>query len=1141
MKNKRKNNVFLFGKIACMMLLGSSVIPQRVFAETTIVQQNQVTIKGVVTDSSGEPLIGVSVSIKGTGTGTMTGIDGDYTLKIPEGNHLIEFSYVGYQKQEINPKGKTTIDVILNEDDQMLQEVVVVGYGVQKKINLTGSVAAVDAGKLENRATPSLASSLSGLSTGVNVVQSSGEPGSEDVKFSIRGSNSFLGGSPMILVDGSQATMDSVNPDDVESVTFLKDGASAAIYGSRGANGIILITTKRGRGDTPPKITYSNLFASQKAQSKWKLMSDMPTWMSWHNQAQLNNNPTMAESDLWFSQSLIDTWAAANGNPNGTDNGFNIPNWMAYPNTDWAQEIFKSSFFQKHNLSVSGGSKNSSYLLSLGFQDNPGTFENTAQKRYNIRANVETKIADLITFGTQTYATKTTKDAGDTESAFKFLAQAYPGMNAKIDGKYGASEDPNMASMNNILRRVALKGGEKSQTAINTTWYAKGDIWNGISAETRFNYQTLQDDERLYDNDVPAYRFRNGTTTPVEGIGDITKAIASNKYTKTENYLLNFLLHYNNTFGDHGITGLAGYEQTYWKKWGFDASRQGLVDWSVPDLTSATNMNSIGGTALVDYAMISYFGRINYDYKSKYLFEANYRADASSMYAPGNRWGYFPSFSAGWRVSEEDFFKNTIAPITKIEDLKLRVSWGKLGNVFKDQYYPYQGLYSQTNTILGQAVVPGVSQSQNRNPNLSWESTTTTDIGVDLYMLKRRLNVVFDYFNKSSSDLLVAIDPSLTMGSSIGKQYQNLGKMTNKGIEIVVGWNDKVGNVRYNVGLNTTYITNKVTKFKGNLDYNQWSNQYDLWGRPVYGYTNYGSVVDDPNSRTPIVEGHRLNEFYLNTPYSGSGSYFDANGKVDPNGGPRDGMIRTKADLEWTNAMIAAGYSFNGVAVDMPSVDSKGNITGGRGNYLWYGSQIMADENGDGIYGDSNDKIFTGKSSTPKWTFGLNLGMEWNGIDFNMNWDARLGSYAYMNQTSVNGNISQNYDGINRKAGSMYYQFDAAASVLDYANYDPANDPNANISARYPRMISGNSGTPDNTLYLYNTSYLKLRSLQIGYTLPKKWVNTVKLANVRVFFAGENLLTIKNSKYPGVDPELGANYKVYPISRMYSGGLNVTF
>lgn len=1119
------------------MLLLAVILPQRVYADSSEAKQAGVTVKGIVADTKNEPLIGVSVAVKGISGGTMTGIDGDYTLSVPAGQNVLEFTYLGFVKQEVKIDGKTTINVVMQDDSEILDEVVVVGYGVQKKVNLTGAVSAVGANKLENRATTSLSTSLSGLAPGLNLTQKSGNPGSEEVSMNIRGVGSFSAASPMVLVDGAVADMNSVNPEDVESISVLKDGASAAIYGSRAANGVILITTKKGKSDEKPRVSYSSLFASQKAQTKWKLMSDMPTWMEWHNQAQLNNNPNISQT--WFDQSLIDSWRAANANPNSTDNEWGIPNWMAYPNTDWAQEIFKSGFFQRHNVSVSGGGKTSNYLLSMGYQDNPGTFDNTGQKRYNIRANVETTIADRVKFGTQTYATKTKKQAGDTELAFRYLTQAYPGMNPEINGLYGASEDPNMAGMNNPLRLIQTSGGNREETTINTTWFARADIWNGLSAEVKVNYQNIFLENDIYNKNVPAYRFREGTKTPVEGITSLDKATTSRKSGKTESYVLNFLLYYNKTFGRHDINALAGYEQTQWNKYSFEAKKQGLIDWPVTDITSGSSMYSMGGDAKVDYAMISYFGRVNYSYDSKYLFEANFRTDGSSLYAPGHRWGYFPSFSGGWRISEEAFFE----PVkTVIDDMKIRASWGKLGNIANNQYYLWQALYGKTEGVLDQGVSTGLGLKQPSNYTLKWETSATTDLGFDAYMLNKRLNIGFDYYYRKSYDVLDKPDMFLSMGNISINQSVNTANLVNKGIELSLNWNDKIDKVRYSVGFNVSYNNNKVTKYLGKLNYGE-TGQYDAFGRPIMGYTNLGlastSKLDD---KQRITEGKIYQEFYLNTPYKGSGGYYTSDGKVDPNGGPRDGMIRTKADLEWVKSMIAAGYKFNGASkVGSPGVDAKGNPTGGEGSTWWYGDQILADTNGDGIYGGTNDKKFTGKSEAPKWMFGSTITAEWNGFDFAMTWEARVGSYAYVNTTSVNGNISQNYDGINKDAASLYYTYDAKKSVEDYDNYDPATDPNANVNGRYPRLLSASSKSASNTLYLLNTSYLKLRSLQIGYSLPKKWLTPTGLSNVRIFFSGENLLTIKNGDFVGVDPELGASVKIYPVSRMLSGGLNVTF
>ncbi|MDR3309704.1 MAG: SusC/RagA family TonB-linked outer membrane protein, partial [Tannerella sp.] len=579
------------------------------------------TITVVVQDETG-PVIGANVSIKGTTIGNMTNIDGIVTLNsVPATGAVVIVSYIGYITQEKVVGDNTRIEVFLVEDTQKLDEVVVVGYGTQKKIHLTGSVSTVSADKLENRAVPALSTSLAGLASGVSVTQGSGAPGSESVSILIRGISSFNSSSPMILVDGISATMDAVNPEDVESISFLKDAASAAIYGSRAANGVVLITTKKGSRNAAPKVSYSNLFASEKPITDVSFLSDMPLWMELHNKSQSNNNPGV--STFWYAQGTIDAWREANANPNGiyTDpgTGNQIPNWLAYPNTDWAQIMFQSQFFQKHNLSVQGGSTNSNYMLSVGYQDNPGTLENTADRRFNFRINAESKIADIIKVGTQTYATKNFKEPGSTSMTYLF--QAYPGINPKYDGKYGAGEDPVMTNMNNVLLSVASEGGINEVTRLYSSWFAGIDIWKGLSAEAKFNYQNTFGNYETYTQDLPRYRFRESLDVPSENIGVLEQAVTTRYSSLSSSYTADFLLNYARTFGDHEVSALLGYEQYYTQSSAFQATRQGLIDWSITDITSAAEMKEITGSAKTDYAMLSYFGSVNYAYKSKYLFD----------------------------------------------------------------------------------------------------------------------------------------------------------------------------------------------------------------------------------------------------------------------------------------------------------------------------------------------------------------------------------------------------------------------------------------------------------------------------------------------------------------------------------------
>lgn len=1115
----------------CMFFL-FMVAPVNSFATVNEVYQQSITVKGKVTDNAGEPLPGVSIILKGTTTGVMTDIDGNYSINVPNSNAVLTISYMGFVPQEHKVGNNTTLNIVLVEQSTNLDEVVVVGYGVQKKVNLTGSVAAVGADKLINRPTPNLSTALAGLAPGVRVTQGRGNPGDENVSILIRGLGSINASSPMILVDGVVADMTVVNPDDVESISFLKDAASAAIYGSRAANGVVLVTTKKGKREKP-SVTVSALFAQEKAVTSMKFLSDMPTWMELHNAAQRNNTPTA--SSFWYSDQTIADWRAANANPNGTytdpTTGNTIPNWLAYPNTDWATEMFKPTFYHRYNLSVSGGTDNSTYLLSASFQDNPGSLENTGLKRFNIRANVETKINNFLTIGTQTYGTKEFKEPGST--SMTYLLQAYPGQNPKYNGLFGASEDPNMTNMNNILQSVASNGGQNEYSRINTTWFANAKIWDGLSFEAKFNYSEYQRQDENYSRNLPRYRFREGTEKPVENIGVLDQATTSRYSYFSTNYTADLILRYNRTFGDHDISAFAAYEQYYAKTSGFRLTVKGLLDWNVTDINSGSTMDSWGSddnkkdAAKKTLGMLSYFGRVNYAYKSRYLFEANVRADASSRFAPGYRWGTFPSFSAGWRISEEPFF----APLKmNIDNLKLKASYGVLGNQISG-YYDWQSIYSKVNNVFNESVQNGLIQSQLPNYMLSWEKTATANFGLESNLLKQRLSLEFDYYTRRTSDMLVQPPQYLTIGT-VSSPKANSAKMKNNGIDFNIGWNDKVGNFRYSVGANIGYSTNEVTDYKGSLIYAEDPNTLDIWGNPTWRYTNLSDVSSGGNNR--IVEGHMVNEFYLCRPYSGSGTYMNADGSVNPNGGPKDGMIRTKADLDWVRAMTAAGYKFNGNASVGPS---------GASN-LWYGTMLMADVNGDGRYGDANDYEFTGKSEIPKWVFGFNISGEWKGFDVSMNWSGRLGSYALISERgTVGSTLSNNTDALPADALSKYYSYDAVAAAANGGNndYDPATDPNANYMAKYPRLLSASSGMPSNTHYLFNTSYLKLKSLQIGYTLPKRWLTSAKISNLRVFLTGENLLTVKSKDFPAVDPELGGSVIVYPIAKMFSGGVTVTF
>lgn len=1089
--------------------------------------QTKITVKGVVSDDLGS-IAGATVVEKGTTNGTVTDMNGEFSLSVASDATLI-ISYLGYQTQEVAVNGRSSVEILMREDLQALDEVVVVGYGVQKKVNLTGAVSAVGSEKITSRPAMNLSSSLAGLAPGVRVTQGRGNPGDENVSINIRGLASINASSPMILVDGIEGDMTVVNPDDVESISILKDAASAAIYGSRAANGVVLVTTKKGKTGKPT-VNFSAMFAQEKANTSMKFLSRTADWMTAHNIAANNNTPG---GTLPYEQSTIDEWRAADANPNGMYvnpyNGNTIPNWLAYPNTDWAQEMFQSSFYHRYSFSVTGGNETSKYLLSASYQDNPGALENTGMQRFNVRANVDTKINNFITIGTQTWATKEYKEPGST--SMTYLQQAFPGINPKYDGYYGASEDPNMTVANNILHSIASTGGQREYTRINTTWFANVDLWKGLSFEAKFNYNEYQRQDETYSQYMPRYRFREGTDTPIDNVGTLDQATTTRYSYYSAAHTSDLILRYVGTFGDHDVSAFVAYEQYYKKTSGFRLTAQGLLDWNVTDINSAADMLNWGtddnkkDDAKTELGILSYFGRVNYAYKGKYLFEASVRSDGSSRFAPGNRWGTFPSFSLGWRMSEEDFFDSARDIVS---NLKWKASYGTLGNQVSG-YYDWQSLYVKKNNVFNESIQNGVVQSQLPNYSLSWEKTSTLNLGFESSFFKNRLGLDFDVFTRHTTDMLVNPPQYLTIGN-VTSPKSNLAEMKNSGFDIALRWQDQIGDFRYSVGINAGYNTNEVTKYKGALTYEADANTLDIWGNPTWRYTNLADVTttnDDTHRR--IAEGKKVNEYFLRTPYKGDGSYMNVDGTVNPNGGPKDGLIRTKADLDWVKAMMAEGYSFNNKTVGSGAAN------------IWYGDMIFADVNGDGKYGNDDDREFTGKSQTPKWVFGFNMSAEWKGIDLGMTWSGRLGSYHYINARGANANVLTNTgDALPAKALTMFYSYDADAAKND-PDYDPATDPNANITAKYPRLLNATSTMASNTFYLYNTSYLSLKNLQIGYTLPKRWLAPVKISHLRVFMSGENLLTIKSKDFPAVDPELGASVIIYPIARTISGGLSVTF
>lgn len=506
----------------------------------------------------------------------------------------------------------------------------------------------------------------------------------------------------------------------------------------------------------------------------------------------------------------------------------------------------------------------------------------------------------------------------------------------------------------------------------------------------------------------------------------------------------------------------------------------------------------------------------------------NLRRDGSSRFGPDYRWGTFPSFSAGWRISEEDFMSSTRDILS---NLKIRGSWGQLGNTTSG-YYEWQATYGAVNYSFDGNVYDGLRQGKIANSLLHWEAVTSSNIGFEAGFFNNRLTVEADYYSRTTKGILASPSVYLTMGT-VTAPTTNTSDMRNKGVEVTLGWNHQVGDFNYSVNANVTYNKNKIVKYKGKFK-EGW--ELDANGNRIWT-TNRGDVAD-LSGTTIRVEDKMFSEYYLWEYHKGNGNIYLADGVTpDPHGGPRDGVIRTKNDLDWVRAMLAykdengnAVYNFNNQSI-------------GQNAGLWYGEGIYADKNGDGMYGtNDNDRIFTGKSSIPKYTFGLNLSAAWKGFDLNMTWAGNAGIHYYIFERGFNTMSSASWQEgtiVAMNARNIYYYSDPEKAATD-PNYDPAMDPNANINAPYLRIGNVSAAHRNNTSNLYNASYIKLKTLQLGYTLPTALTSKAHISKLRLFVTGENLWTITN--YPGVDPEIGGGgFTSYPIPRMFSGGVNITF
>lgn len=1058
----------------------------------------QQTIRGRVQDKDGRPIIGATVTIKGNQLTVTTDDNGLFEIVSTVQDPVLMFSYVGYQNIELPWNNEQDMSVTLQQLISDLEEVVIVGYGSQKRANVIGSVATVNASSIENRSVSTLSSSLAGLAAGVNVQTTTGKPGADGANILIRGTGTLNSTSPLVVIDGIVGSIDAVNPNDVESISILKDAATAAIYGSLGSNGVILITTKKGnKGKTT--VSYTGMASMLRPNNVPEFVTDYARHMRLVNEGFTNLGQAAVYTDA-----TIDKWEEAAKNPGGlTEHG--IPYDVAYPNTNWGDVLFgERKLLQNHNVMLNGGGENTQYVFSVGYFDNPGTMSKTRADKIRLRINLQSKVAKFLTVGTQTFGDIQNTSVADVVTAYSYLTQTVPGVYPLYDGRYGfpaAAEES--ATANNALAYLHGQGGRNQVNRINTTIFAKIDLFKGLDFESKVHYNNSYTENNTHPIPYEKWNFAtNQLSTAAQN-----PAQMSTRYSLYKNYnlIIDNVLRYNATFNKHEVGGILGYNSQYFNLYNFDASKLGLIHPDLTTLNSGTTMTGINGDE-VDYGLQSVFGRLNYAYNNRYLGEIVVRHDGSSRFGRDRRWGTFPAFSLGWRISDEPFMEATKH---YLDDLRIRASWGRTGNNAAGNYDHLPAYGTVAYSFNGQPI-RGLAQTKLGNDQLHWEATTTTNLGLTGSFLNGKMNVEFDVYRAYTDGILFVPNIPAILGTS-KPATMNIAEVSKRGLEVSLSYSGNVRDFQYSIAGNFAYNTNRVEKYKGRL---QEGFVKDAEGNDVY-QSNIGQVSNGTTTR--ILEGHAIQEYYLYNTYKGSGGHFLPDGTIDKNGGPQDGMIRTPEDMAWLEQMMAAGYTFQPADGIDPTK-------------IWYGDLLYADLNNDGIYGNVYDQAFAGKRATPAYNFGLTFNMAYKGFDASMIWSAATGMSYYWNTLYLNQSTVAQGKSVPVLVADNHY----------YYNADVPNDPANNMNGHYPRLkgvTDAQNGRTSN-FYFYNASFAKLRNLQIGYTVPSTWANRFSISKLRLYLAGENLLTFTD--FPGLDPEIGPDAN-YPTMRQYAVGLNVTF
>lgn len=833
-------------------------------SSTSAVTQQAVTVKGSVKDAAGEAIIGASVVVEGTTNGLITDVDGHFSIQASVGQNLV-ISYIGYETQVVKiARTNQQINIVLKESSELIDEVVVVAYGTQKKANLTGAVSSVKVNDIKDIPVSNTSSLLQGRMSGVTVSSFSAQPGKDDdVEIRIRGVGTFGNSNPLILIDGVEGSLSTVSPNDIESISVLKDAASAAIYGVRAANGVVLVTTKRG-SESEKRLSYSGSFGVQKA-------TILPSYIDSWQWATLFNEENVALGDEAMQRNYTPEMIEAMRNGTSPE---------LFANTNWMKELFRSALMQNHYLSMSGGGKDSKYMASVGYMNQEGIMRGTDTQRATYRLNAESKYLGIVTLGLNTSGSyqATTEPQGGTWGVFnKAVDGTRPTIPVKYDsghwGQYDGNPQFPSYSENPVENTTYSDDGKKYK--FDGKLFVDLEPIKNLHFRSSFAYQYNNSITTAYRPKYDHYKFDGSYTTT--GIGQLWEDKVLSQQWINEN-----LITYNFDIADDNHFNLLVGESTQFNGYKYaEGVGEGFLSDNVQVMDAAQTKSIFGREYKA--TLRSFFGRVNYAYKSRYLLEFNLRRDESSRLPKKNRVGYFPSVSAGWNIADEAFMQNQKV----VNILKLRGSWGKLGNQ-EIGFYPYASSYDlgKDNYIWGVNKVLGAALSSAANPDVKWETTTTTDIGLDMSLLNNKFNMTFDWFHKVASDVLLQLPISALIGVNEAP-YVNAAEVKNQGWELSLGYNDRWNDFVFGATFNISQVKNEITSVNGREDWiNGWT--INLAGNPIGAY--YGYIADGLYTSQEQIDNMPVK---IGNPRIGDIRYKDISG---PDGMP-DGEI---TDLDRT-------------------------------------------------------------------------------------------------------------------------------------------------------------------------------------------------------------------------------------------------